>query len=137
MNINRLVSPVSFTTHLNQSLPFFITGSAYPTEQLLAAMLHGHRQVPTTSLENGSFGVVEPQRVGALVQGLMEVDRSAVRAAVEQANLAALVDDEELYDLEVSDPATLADDLLADLERLIDFYRQVVEVGGAVVGYVS
>lgn len=135
--INRLDEPIDFRTHFAGALNYFITGSAWPGDEPLAAMLYGSRSVAASTLENGSFGVIESGEVAGLLAGLEAVAPSALRAAVDAADLDELIEDEELYELEVIDPSKLADTLVEDLAGLVRFYRQVAEAGGAVVSYTT
>lgn len=135
--INELDQPVDFRTHFAGALNYFITGSAWPDEQPLAPILFGSRNVDTPTLENGSFGIIDAAEVGALLAGLEAVDPAALQKAVESADLDALIEDEELYELEVIDPAELPGELVRALTELVGFYKQVAAAGGAIVSYTT
>src|SRR3954471_9580069 len=89
-------------TYFGPSLNYFLTGSAYPAgDHLLSGMVFGSRSVDCPTMEHGSFGVVPASEVAVIADGLAAVDLDAVRERITRADLAALVSDEELEDLEV------------------------------------
>lgn len=95
-SIARLDEPETFATHYMATINYFLTGSAYPTRKRgpLALALMGTRNVKCRVLENGCFDVVPPERVKAIADALRAVDVEAVEAAVAEADLEALVDEE-------------------------------------------
>lgn len=136
-SINQLDKPDSVTTYFAPSINYFVTGSAYPTDHDLAPMLMGEDSVDCSTLENGSFDFVTPDTVRAIAELLADVDLGDVRAKVEKADLEELVDEEELYDLEVLDSADAPETIAAELGKLQAFYEQAAEAGMAVVMYTT
>ncbi|MEM6957166.1 MAG: DUF1877 family protein [Myxococcota bacterium] len=118
---------------------FFLTGTAYPDGAVntLGAALSGSRSVEAPTLENGAFYVTETAAIPDVVRALTSVDRDALRASVASADLASLVEDEELYDLELLDDAEVPDAIVSELDALLAFYVQVDTAGGAVVSYTT
>ena len=137
--INALDQTVWMSTHLGPTLNYFIAGSAYPEagSHPLAAMLDGSRSVPAPTLENAYFHVVETHEVAGIVTALEAVDPDALRAAIESADFGDLIDEEELYELELMAEDEVSPAVLDDLGRLIAFYRRVAEAGNAVVSYTT
>lgn len=137
--INALDQPISMSTYLGATLNDFISGSPYPEADShpLATMLNGSRSVDAPTLENGAFDVVEAQTVPGIVAALEAVDKKALQAAIEAADFDELVDEEELYELEVIAEEEVTQKMLNDLDRLLAFYRQVAEAGHAVITYTT
>lgn len=128
---------LSAAEHLDTSVTYFLTGSSYPAvdDHPLAPVLQGTTDVQCPGLENGSFAVVPPDVVVALAGHLAGVDLAGLRAAVAAADLDGLVDDEELYDLEVFEADEVPDEVVATVERLTAFYRRAAADGLGVVIY--
>ena len=137
--VNQLDQPVCCATHLACSMNYFLTGDAYPSpeDHALAALLFGARSVDAPTLENGAFGVVDPADVAALIKALEAVDFDALRDSIEDADLQELVEEEELYELEVMEPDEVPEQLVNDLQTVLEFYRNVAAENGAVVSYTT
>ena len=137
--VNALDQPVWMSTYLGTTLNYFITGSAYPEagSHPLATMLEGSRSVSAPTLENAYFHVIEAPDVSKIVAALEAVDTKSVQAAIDAADFGALIDEEELYDLEVIPEEEVAAAVLDDLDRITAFYRAVAEAGNAVVTYTT
>jgi hypothetical protein len=90
-------------TYLGTTLNYCLTGEAYPepTSHPLGAVLDGTEDIDCPSLENGAFAVVPREQVADTAALLATVDLAAVQTAVEQADFDALLDEQELYDLEL------------------------------------
>jgi hypothetical protein len=129
----------SFSTHFAASINYFVAGNAYPAEDdhPLWPMLYGAESVACASLENGEFGLVAPETTRRLADVLESLDASTVTARVEAAQLADLVDDEELYDLELIEPEIAPATITGDLRRLVAFYGQVAAADLGVVAYTA
>jgi hypothetical protein len=128
-SINKLDKPDSetFSTHYACCINYFVTGDAYPEEHALAAMLFGEDMIETSTLENGSFGVVSPAKVAKLATLLAKVDVGKLRTRVKKADWDELMD-EEVDDAELlqesDDPVR---ELAGDFERLASFYGAAAE----------
>lgn len=138
-SIARLDEPETFATHYMATINYFLTGSAYPGRKRgpLALALMGVKNVACKVLENGSFDVVPPGHVAAIAAALQAVDVKAVKQAVAQADLEALVDDEEIDELTDLSPKEAAKTIAADIRGLIEFYAEVAASGAGVVIYTS
>lgn len=138
-SINELDAPETFSTYYMATIDYFLTGSAYPGPERgpLALALMGVRNVPCKTLENGSFDVVPPERMGAIAAALQAVDVGAVEAAVAEADLDALVDDEEIDELIDMSPEEAAEAIAADVRGLAAFYAKLAERGAGVVIYTT
>jgi hypothetical protein len=136
--INRLDNEPDWSTHLMPSLNYFLTGDAYPSDQgPLGEALSGSESVACPTLETGSFDLVVPARAREVLEALRGVDPEEIRSAVEQADFDELVEEEELYELEIIPADEVADALLHDLEGLVRFYTEVVRLGVGVVIYTT
>jgi hypothetical protein len=101
--------------------------SPYPaaTDHPLWPMLDGAEILACATLETAEFGLVPPEVTDQVATLLASVDVASVAAMVERADIENLVDDEELYDLELLD-RTKAPTAIADaIEEIIVFYSQV------------
>jgi hypothetical protein len=138
-SIAELDEPETFTTHSLATINYFLTGSAYPTRKRgpLALALMGTRTVRCKVLENGSFDVVPPERVAAIAAALRAVDVDAVEAAVAEADLEELVEEEEIDEITDLSPEEAAETIATDVRELIAFYETVEASGAGVVIYTS
>jgi hypothetical protein len=138
-SINALDEPETFATYFMATVNYFLTGSAYPGRKRgpLALALMGVRNVPCKTLENGSFDVVPPERVAAIAAALQAVDVGTVEAAVAEADLEALVEDEEIDEMIDMSPEEAAEAIAVDVRGLAAFYAGVAERGAGVVIYTS
>lgn len=138
-SIAKLDEPETFTTHHMATINYFLTGSAYPTRKRgpLALALMGTRNVKCKVLENGSFDVVPPERVAAIAAALRAVDVEAVEAAVAEADLEALVEDEEIDEITDLSSEEAAETIAEDVRGLIEFYGTVEANGAGVVIYTT
>jgi len=138
-SINRLDEPETFATHYMATINYFLTGSAYPGRKRgpLALALMGVKNVKCKTLENGSFDVVPPERVAAIAAALRAVDVDAVEAAVAEADLEGLVDEEEIDEMIDLSPEEAAETIAGDVRGLVEFYATVAASGAGVVIYTS
>lgn len=138
-SINALDEPETFATYYMATLNYFLTGSAYPGRKRgpLALALMGVRNVPCKTLENGSFDVVPPERVAAIAAALQAVDVGAVEAAVAEADLEELVEDEEIDEIIDMSPEEAVEAIAADVRGLAAFYAEAAQRGTGVVMYTS
>jgi hypothetical protein len=141
--ISHLRPPGGYTylTHHACSINYFVVGDAWPCHSRtrpLTGMLFGFASVRCPTLESGSFDVVAPHQVRWVLEAFGSLDLAAVRRRVEHADPAALeadeVDDYELLLEEDGDPA---DVLEAELESLIDYYKQAARGRYAIVSYMT
>lgn len=135
--INKLDQPTSMSTYYSCTVNFFLTGSAYPGDHPLAPLVQGSRTVETATLENGSFGVVDPSDVAALVEALTTVDSNAIRQSAEAADFDELVEEEEIYELEVMEHSEVPGDLVEAIASLLTFYQEVSAENAAVVMFTA
>ena len=133
--INALDQETCVATHYACTLNYFLTGSAYPEDHPLAALMLGSREVEAPTLENGRFGVIDPSESAALVDALSNVDVEALRKAAQAADFDELIEEEELYELEVMEHSEVPGELVEVLASLLVFYQKVSEENAAVVVY--
>jgi Domain of unknown function (DUF1877) len=138
-SVNQLDVPETFATYYMATINYFLTGSAYPGRKRgpLALALMGVRNVRCRTLENGSFDVVPPERVAAIATALQAVDVEAVKTAVAEADLEALVEDEELDELVDLSHEEAGETIASDIQDLATFYAEAAERGVGVVMYTS
>ena len=138
-SINQLDKPHYYRTHFGPSLNYFVVGSAYPGESdgPLWPMLHGATFVDTPTLENGSFGLITPAQASEIAALLAEVDVAAVAARVADADFDALIDEEEVDDLELITQDEAPDLIADDLASLVAFYAETARAGLGVVSYTT
>ena len=139
--INQLDEPVFLFVNFQQTLCFLLTGESYPGDEdnALAIGLYGHDSVETSTLENGSFDLVRPERVPEVAQAYGAVDLNAFKAKVSATDFQELVEEHELYDIEswLGDDAEIHSGLVRELEQLRAFYAKVVLQKAGVAIYVS
>ncbi|MFK8002225.1 MAG: DUF1877 family protein [Polyangiales bacterium] len=135
--INALNQETSVATHYCCTLNYFLTGNAYPDDHPLAALMMGTRVVDASTLENGNFGVVEPGEMEALVDALGKVDPEALRKAVEAADFDELIEEEELYELEVMEHSEVPGDLVELIASLHAMYEKASAENAAVVMFTT
>jgi hypothetical protein len=137
--INQLDKPHCYRTHFGPSINYFVLGSAYPGERdgPMWPMLQGATFVDTRTLENGSFGLVSPAQAAELAALLAGVDIAAVAARVAGADFDDLVDEEELYDLELITQEEGPELIAGELESLVEFYTETARTGLGVVSYTT
>ena len=141
-SINRLDKPgeASGGSYYGCAISFFLVGDAYPSYEEsgpLAATFSGSESVSCSSLENGEFGVARPDVVAEIAAALDAVDLDAFRDRVATADHAELVEEEELFDLELllADDEDVAQTLLDDLAAVTAFYQRAAARNLAVVSY--
>ncbi len=127
----------TFRTYHYAALNFFLTGSAYPSEDhALGALLCGEKNIETSALENGSFDLTTPAKVVKVAAALEKVDNAKIRARVKKADLEELREEEEVdeeHTLEESeDPAR---EIVTDLEGLKTFFAAAVKANKGMVIY--
>ncbi len=154
-SIGELEAELSFETYLWQSIPYFLgegeegdedeeddegededDSEAHP----LAAVLNGDRAIKCLRLENGAFYVISPERVGELAALLAQVKPAEVKDRVLEAELEEALDGElfeELEQLDLTEPAALAAQLLKDLKRLVKFYADAARAGLGIALYTT
>jgi hypothetical protein len=137
--VNSLDTEWSYSTHFAASINYFVTGNAYPieAEHPLWPMLHGEESVACPSLENGEFGIVAPDTAHRVAELLAALDLASVTARIEEADLEDLVEEEELYDLEVIDHDEAPATITGDLRGLVAFYSRVSVEKRGVIGYTT
>jgi hypothetical protein len=137
-SIMRLDNPSHFT-HYACSINYFVSGDAYPDpdENEFGGLIYGD-PVDCAQLENGNFDVITPAQVAALAPRLKGIDVTAIAKAVGEADFDALIEEEELYDLELfeedDDPGSMIADEVKDL---IAFYRETAALGLGLVTYTT
>jgi hypothetical protein len=125
-------------TYFAPSLSYFLTGSAYPSdEHPLSGALFGSRSVDCPTLENGSFGVVSASAVASIAQELAAVRLDEVKARIAAADLDRLIADEELEDLEVVEADTVPDLLTEEIRTLTAFYAQAAKANSGLLMYTT
>ncbi|TCJ88040.1 DUF1877 family protein [Nocardia alba] len=137
--IHELDKPNFYLTHFGGALNYFLTGQTWPGPEHheLWPVIGGTDSTPCATLENGSFSVIWPPRVVELATLLGGLDVTAVGIAVGRADFADLVDEHELYELELITPEEGPETIRTELERLIDFYSAAVDSGLGIVMYDS
>ncbi len=127
----------SFRTYYACCISYFLTGDPYPSRSPLAPMLSGAESVETSTLENGSFGVVPAKTAAAVARELAKVDMKKLRARIAKADLSELVD-EEVDDAEVlSEAEDPVAELMQDVEELASFYARAAEMKLGVAMYTT
>ncbi len=141
--INKMNKPdkESCSTYFQCCINYFLTGDAYPSgkkNKPLTVFLSGLESVECSTLENGYFHLVPASMAPAIVAALEKVDKKALKKKV------AAADPDELEEAEVDDYEILTDSdddpgetLVADVERLLDFYRAAAKNKRGVVIYTS
>jgi hypothetical protein len=125
-------------TYFGPSLNYFLTGSAYPTgDHPLAGMLYGARSVDCPMLETGSFGVVPANTVATIADGLAALDLDAVRSRIAEADIDAIIREEELDDLELVEAETVPSLLTDEIGKLTTFYAQAAKANSGLVVYTT
>lgn len=138
--IRRLDNPIDHRTHFGTAINWFLVGNAYPgpdDHPDLWPMLDGANSVACRSLENGAFGVVRPARVPTIAALLAAVDLDDLKKRVAAADFSELVDEEELYDLELVAQDEAPALLQAEVEGLAAFYAAVSKAGLGVVMFTT
>jgi hypothetical protein len=141
--INKLDRPgeQSFMTYHCCSINYFLTGDAYPSgspKQPLGGVLFGFSSVSCSTLENGNFGVLDPQHTESVLRALGAVDIAAVRQRVEDADPEALADDEvDDFELLEEGDEPPADVIVSEIERLLAFYKYAARHHYGVVNYTT
>ena len=141
--INRLdkKGELSFFTQLPSTLSFFAFGDAYPDDEQ-GAVFNGLDTVECDTLENGSFGLIEPGDVGSVLAVLKEVDAKQLYDRVVEADLDDLASDDEaeLEEIELvglnaeDDPAGV---LVKELSSVVAFYERAAQKKLGVVMYTT
>ncbi|MFE5547266.1 DUF1877 family protein [Streptomyces sp. NPDC056534] len=126
-------------TYLGPTLNYFLTGEAYPnpTGHPLGAVLDGAEDIDCPSLENGAFAVVPREQVADIAALLAAVDLAAVRTAVEQADFDTLLDEQELYDLELIPVDEAPGVITTEIKQLAAFYERAAQAGLAMAMYTT
>jgi hypothetical protein len=120
------------------SLNYFVGGNAYPDADEPFGNLFYGESIDCKRLENGNFDVITPARVAALVPRLAEIDLRAFAKAVREADFDELIEEEELYDLElVDEDEDVAKLLVAELRSLIAFHRETAKLGLGLAVYTA
>jgi len=137
--VNHLDKPDCYRTHFGATLNYFLTGKSYPSPEHheLAPMLFGAESVACATLENGYFGVVSSDVAARIAARLATVDLTGVETAVGHADFDDLMDEYELYELELVTPEEAAGVIVAELEALVDFYAEAQKSGLGVVTYTT
>lgn len=138
-SINRLDKPVHYRTHYFAALNYFLTGQAWPgpEDHELWPVVSGADSIACSTLENGAFSVVSPDQATELAARLATVDVAAVETAVRQADFEELVDEHEIYELELITPDEGPEIIVAELARLTAFYAETADSKLGVVMYTT
>jgi uncharacterized glyoxalase superfamily protein PhnB len=138
-NINALDKADHYRTHFGASLNYFLTGEAYPStsDHALWAALDGAESIACATLENAAFAVVSSEQAAKIATGLAAVDLAAVEAAIRLADFDDLLDDQELYDLELITPDEATGIIVAEIQKLTSFYAKAADAGLGVVMYTT
>ncbi|MFD6825249.1 DUF1877 family protein [Streptomyces sp. NPDC060085] len=126
-------------TYLGATLNYFLTGEAYPdpTGHPLGSALDGAEDIDYPGLENGAFAVVPREQVADIAALLVAVDLVAVQTAVEQADFDMLLDEQELYDLELITADEAPGVIAAEIKQLAAFYARAAQAGFSMVMYTT
>lgn len=141
--INRLTLPdgATYLTHYACSLSYFVVGDAWPSpsrKRPLTGMLSGFASVDCPTLECGNFGVAEPHQVRWVLEALGGLDLAAVRRRIEDADPAALAEDEvDDYELLLEENRDIAGAIESELEELVELYKRAARGGYAIVSYAT
>lgn len=134
--INQLDKPLCFITQFGCTINYVLSGPGYPAcTEPLGAVIHGAEFVETSTLENGSFGVIDKADC-VVILPLLDVDLEKVKAILATID-HVVMDEEELYEAEDLTPKELAEYVLDGLSELKSFYSQVVKLGNAVLTYTT
>ena len=136
-SINTLDQPVDFRTHFAGPINYLLTGTAWPNEHPLAGVLYGNESVETATLENGAFGVVSSEETAAIREELAALNLETLIASIASWDIAGVVEEEEMYELEVMTTDEIAEILLSELPMLVEFYNDAANDGCAVVTYTT
>ncbi|MEV0339294.1 DUF1877 family protein [Nocardia sp. NPDC050713] len=138
-SINRLDKPGHYRTHYAAALNYFLTGEAWPgpEDHELWSVVGGADSIACSTLENGAFSVVSPDQATALAARLATVDVLAVETAVRRADFDELVDEHQIYELELITPEEGPGIIVAELEGLTAFYAKTAESKLGVVMYTT
>ena len=141
--INQLDKPgdQTFSTYYACCLNYFVVGDAWPggsRRRPLGGMLYGFRSISTPTLENGNFGVLEPQHVPMVLGAFTSLDVAAIRKAVEDADEEQLEEDEvDDYEILVEHGEPPADVIASELDALVTFYKRAARGGFGIVSYTT
>jgi len=138
-SINSLDKADYYRTHFGAALNYFLTGKSYPgpEDHELWAALFGAEDIDCPTLENKAFAVVAPDQATELAARLATVDVAAVETAVGQADFDELVDEHELYELELITPDEAPGLILAEIEELTALYATAADSKLGVVMYTT
>ncbi|MEV6387427.1 DUF1877 family protein [Nocardia xishanensis] len=137
--INRLDKPDWYSTHFGAALNYFLTGDPWPgpDDHELWPVLGGTETIACPTLENNAFMVVASDVAAQLAARLATVDLASVEAAVGQADFDELVDEQELYELELITPEEAPEIIVSEITRLTAFYAKARASQLGVVMYTS
>jgi hypothetical protein len=137
-SINGLDKPLYYRTHFFDSISYFVTGEVNPSgNHPLGAILQGEESVACATLENGWFHLLSPRAADQLVQRLADLDLDRVRDDIAHADLDDLIDEEEVYDLELLGEGEAPGTIVEELEGMIAFYTRVAAEKLGVVIYTT
>lgn len=137
-SIRNLEGEGSFFTYLESSINYFLTGSAYPgADDSPLHHLFGVESIQMASFETGYFQIVPVESVHTNARLLAEVDLGAVAAKIRDADFEDLIEEEELYDLEIIEADEAEELITGGIAGLRDFYAAASEAGWALVCWVS
>ena len=128
-----------FSTYYQSSINYFLTGKAYPeSSRPLGSLLSGFFTIETETLENRSFGLVNPEEIKNLVFELSKVDLNNIKEKVQDA------DSEDMEEQEVDDWEILIDRdekpediLVSNISKLMEFYTSAEKNGLGIVMYTT
>lgn len=138
-SINELDKADDYRTHFGASLNYFLTGEAYPstTDHALWAALDGAESIACPTLENKAFAVVSSERAAEIAARLAAIDLAVIEAEVRQADFDELLDEQELYDLELITPDEAPGIIVAAIKELTAFYAKAADARFGVVMYTT
>ncbi|POM27875.1 hypothetical protein BTM25_22990 [Actinomadura rubteroloni] len=124
-SIDRLDTALSCWTHLYAAVEYF------------AAPLKPGESVTSAALETGWFHLLSPDEVAENAERLAKLDMERLRAEVARADFDALIDEHELYELELLQPAEAPDFIADEVERLAEFYAVAAGKNLGVAFYIT
>ncbi|MFC0042713.1 DUF1877 family protein [Actinomadura rayongensis] len=124
-SIERLDTPLSCWTHLYAAVEYF------------AGPLKSGESLTTARLETGWFHLLSTDDVTENAQRLTGMDLERLREQVRRADFDELIDEHELYELELLDAAEAPDFIADETERLADFYTEAAGKNLGVVFYIT
>ena len=135
--INELDKSLCYRTHFGTALNYFLTGASWPgpDDHVLWPAINGADSISCATLENAAFSVVSPDLAAQVAAHLATVDPATIETAVGRADFVELVDDHEIYELELITPDEGPELIVAEFARLTAFYTEAARTEFGVVMY--